>query len=209
MRDRADAGPSPRLRLGRVGARPTHALAEATPELTPRPRFVAMARWYRGSVLDRTRDCLDGRRPPSPAPAPLQRLRPRPARANTVAGGRCGPVRLRSNIYRETSSCDVPGAVRETAETIYSRDIPSCAPYSSACSRGTAPPSSSRTCPTWPAGHAWCASIAREALAAPAPAAAAPLQRRPRARHCAWPRPPPDSVACTRPRHRPCGSSTK
>ena len=78
MRDRADAGPSPPLRLGRVGARPTHALAEATPELTPRPRFVAMARWYRGSVLDRTRDCLDGRRP-SPAPAPLQRLRPRPS----------------------------------------------------------------------------------------------------------------------------------
>ena len=33
--------------------------------------------------------------------------------------------------------------------------------------------------------------------------AAAPWQRRPRARHCAWPRPPPDSVACTRPRHRP------
>ena len=64
--------------VGRVGARPTHALAEATPELTPRPRFVAMARWYRGSVLDRTRDCLDGRRP-SPAPAPLQRLRPRPS----------------------------------------------------------------------------------------------------------------------------------
>ena len=167
MRDRADAGPSPRLRLGRVGARPTHALAEATPELTPRPRFVAMARWYRGSVLDRTRDCLDGRRP-SPAPAPLQRLRPRPARANTIAGGRCGPVRLRSNIYRETSrsSCDVPWAVRETAETNYSRDIPSCAPYSSACPRATAPPSSSRTCPTRPAGHAWCASKPRRPLLA-------------------------------------------